>query len=172
MSTKFNDKTLTSLIVNVTLTDLAKTWSLSDTDTATVPFNDEEGQEKLSEKFARQVEEELQKQESGADNREIERIESTSQSELDITSATTYFRDDYFRIVGEVHNTGSEDKEFVKVTATIYDEDNEVIGTDTTFTSPSTISSQESAPFEFMIGESDASNLGAINSYKIIASDE
>ena len=47
---------------------------------------------------------------------------------------------------------------------------NSVIGPDTTFTSPSTIQSQESAPFEFIIGQSDVSDLDKIKSYKVVAS--
>jgi hypothetical protein len=87
---------------------------------------------------------------------------------LNIASATTYFEEDYFHIVGEVQNTGSEEKEFVEVIATLYDDENNVIGTDNTFTRPSTISPEESAPFEFMIGQSDVSDLDEIKSYKII----
>jgi hypothetical protein len=34
------------------------------------------------------------------------------------------------------------------------------------------LTSQDSAPFEFMIGQSDVSNLDNINSYKIMASDD
>lgn len=37
-----------------------------------------------------------------------------------------------------MHNSASEEKEFVKVTATIYDKVNNVIGTETTFANPST----------------------------------
>lgn len=173
MSTEFTDELLPSVIVNSTLTDLEKTERLSNIDTATVPFDDEEGQERLKDKFDRAVEENLERQQNGENNdRAVERIESTSQSDLDITSATTYFDDDYFHIVGEVLNTASEEKEFVKVTATIYDEDNNVIGTDIAFTSPSTIPSQESSPFKLIIGESDVSSLDAINGYKIVVTDE
>lgn len=171
MSTKFTDESLSALTVNVKFTDLEKTETLSNTDATTVSFDDEEGQERLKDKFDRAVEEEIQRQQDGEnDDPQVERIESASQSDLEIASATTYFDDDYFHIVGEVSNMGSEEKEFVKITATIYDANNDVIGTDTTFTSPSTVSSQESAPFEFMIGQGDVSDLDAIKSYKILAS--
>jgi hypothetical protein len=173
MSAHFADQPFSTLTVNVTLTDLAKTETISNTDTISVPFDDEEGQERLRDKFYSQVEEELEKQQQGENNdREVERIATNSQSDLDITSATTYFDDDYFHIVGEVLNTASEEKEFVEVIATLYDSDNNVIGTDTTFTSPSTLSSQESAPFEFMIGQGDVSDVGAIKSYKVTVNDD
>jgi hypothetical protein len=172
MSAHFTDQPFSTLTVNVTLTDLAKTETISNTDTISVPFDDEEGQERLMDKFNREVKEILENQQNGEDSdSEVERIESTTQSDLNIAGATTYFDDNYFHIVGEVTNTASEEKEFVKVTATIYDEDNNVIGTDTAFTSPSTVSSQESAPFEFMIGQDDVSDIGAIKSYKLTAND-
>ncbi|MDN5846301.1 MAG: FxLYD domain-containing protein [Candidatus Nitrosocosmicus sp.] len=173
LNTEFTDDSLSTLTVNVTLTDLEETEIISNTNTATVRYDDEEEQERLKDKFDRAVEKELERQENGDNSdREVERIESTSQSDLSVTSATTYFEGDYFHIVGEVHNAASTEKEFVEVIATLYDEDNNVIGTDNTFTKPSTISSQESAPFEFMIGQSDVSSLDAINSYKIVATDE
>jgi hypothetical protein len=170
--THFDDQSFPSLTVNITLTDLGKTFTTSNTDSVTVPFDDEEGQEPLGDRFLREAQFAYEKQQSEINDREIQRIESSSQSGLEISSATTYFGDEYFHIVGEVHNTDSTEKEFVKVTATIYDENNNVIGTDTTFTSPSSIPSQESAPFEFMIGQSDVSDLDDITSYKIIASDQ
>lgn len=107
------------------------------------------------------------------DNRNTNRegnIDSSSNSNLEITSATSYFEGNYFYIVGEVLNTGSNDKEFVRVIATLYDEANNVIGTQFTYTDPSTIQSDESAPFRLIIGESDVSSLNAIDDYKIIAS--
>ena len=137
-----------------------KTQSLSTTDQVDASVRDQNETQNNNQKFLTDEN----------NRREIERIESTSQSSFNITSATTYFKDDYYHIVGEVLNSAPEEKEFVKATATIYDEDNNVIGTDTTFTSPSTIPSQESAPFEFLIGQSDVSDLDKIKSYKIVAS--
>lgn len=167
MPTKLTDKSLSSLTVNVTLTDLEKTETISNTDTTTVPFDDEEGQESLWDVMMREAEEYNERE---INDRDVERIEPTSQSDLSITSATTYFDDNSFHIVGEVLNNASEEQDFVKVTATIYDENNHVIGTDFTFTSPSTIPSQESAPFEFRLGERDVSDLDAISGYKVVAS--
>jgi hypothetical protein len=172
MPTKFTDESLSTLTVNVTLTDAAKTETISNTDTTTVPFNDEEGQESLWDTIIRESEEYNERLESNSSDREVERIESTPQSDLNISSATTYFEGNYFHIVGEVHNTDSEEKEFVEVIATLYDEDDNVIGTDNTFTRPSTISSQESAPFKLMIGQGDVSDINEIKSYRIITSDE
>lgn len=110
--------------------------------------------------------------EDGDESSIIERMVSPVRSGLNITSSTIYFEGDYFHIVGEVLNTASTEKDFVKVIATLYDDKNKVIGTDFTYTNPSTIFPQETSPFSFMIGQSDVSNLGAIKSYKIMASDE
>lgn len=172
MPTTFTTESPSSLTVNVTLTDLRKTETISNTDTTTVLFDDKEGQESLGDMIMREAKEYNERHENEINNREVERIEANSQSDLDITSATTYFEGDYFHIVGEVRNSGLEEKEFVEVIATFYDKENNVIGTDNRYTNPSTISSQESAPFKFMIGQGDVSDLDEIRSYKIIASDD
>ncbi|MDN5868996.1 MAG: FxLYD domain-containing protein [Candidatus Nitrosocosmicus sp.] len=96
-------------------------------------------------------------------------IDSSSNYNLHISSATSYFERNYFYIVGEVLNTGSNDKEFVRVIATLYDKQNNVIGTQFTYTDPSTIQSEESAPFKLIIGESDVSSINTIDDYKIVA---
>ncbi len=103
---------------------------------------------------------------------QVHRIFVAPQSNLNISSATSYFEGDYFYIVGEVLNNASNTKEFVKVISTLYDEDGRVIGTDFTFTDPSTILSSMSAPFKLIIGLEDVSSIQSINSYKIISTDE
>ena len=103
---------------------------------------------------------------------QIESQESSSSSGLKITSSSSYSQGDYFYIVGEVSNTGSNDKEFVKVIATLYDDNRRVIGTGFTYTDPSTISSQESSPFKLIISESDVSSINAIESFKLVATDQ
>ena len=44
-----------------------------------------------------------------------------------------------YRIVGEVQNNGTQTAKFVQVSATLYDSNNKVIGTDFLFTNPSDI---------------------------------
>ena len=114
--------------------------------------------------------EENDNEENSSDN--VQRIMTAPQSNLNITSATTYFDGDYFYIVGEVLNSASNTKEFVKVISTLYDENNNVIGTEYTYTDPSTIPSSSSAPFKLMTGSGDVSSIDSIKSYKIVASDE
>lgn len=114
--------------------------------------------------------EENDNEEDGSND--IQRIVTAPQSNLNITSSTSYFDGDYFYIVGEVLNSASTTKEFVKVISTLYGENNNVIGTEYTYTDPSTIPSSETAPFKLMIGPGDVSNIESIKSYKIIASDD
>jgi len=44
-----------------------------------------------------------------------------------------------YHIVGEVQNNGSEQAKFVEVSATLYDSNNKVVGTGSTFTKPESI---------------------------------
>ena len=57
-----------------------------------------------------------------------------------------------YHIVGEVQNNGSETAKFVEVSATLYDSNNKVIGTGSTFTKPSDIDQGQKASFEITIG--------------------
>ncbi|WAM22590.1 MAG: FxLYD domain-containing protein (plasmid) [Candidatus Methanoperedens sp.] len=54
----------------------------------------------------------------------------------------------YFKIVGEVKNNGLNSSTFVKVVATYYNSSNIVIGKSFTFTDPSMIQINDTAPFE------------------------
>ena len=56
-------------------------------------------------------------------------------------------------IVGEVINESFQPLRFVQIIATFYDSNNGVIGTDFTFTSPSTIQPGQRAPFDMIISE-------------------
>ena len=57
------------------------------------------------------------------------------------------------RIVGEVINESHLSIRFVEIIATFYDANNSVIGTDFTFTSPSTIQPGQRAPFDIFVSE-------------------
>jgi hypothetical protein len=98
---------------------------------------------------------------------EVKSIVSTSNPDLTIGSVSSFFRSDSFNIVGEVLNTSDETKEYVKLSVTLYDSNNKVIGTDFTFTDPSDIFPQDSAPFSVLITDSDVSSVKDISSYKI-----
>ena len=172
-STSLDDPQIQTATANITLTDLEKTETISNTLSTTIPFNDEEGQERLINKIASSDQEienalnEINNQDSSA---EVERITSSSQSGLNITSANSFFEGDFFYIVGEVLNNANDDREFAKVTATLYDGNQDVIGTDYTFTEPSTIPSRESSPFKIAIDSTDVDSLEDISSYKVVAS--
>jgi hypothetical protein len=56
-------------------------------------------------------------------------------------------------IVGEVINESFQSLRFVQIIATFYDSNNGVIGTDLTFTSPSTIPPGQRAPFDIIVSE-------------------
>ena len=56
-------------------------------------------------------------------------------------------------IVGEVINKSFQPIRFVEITATFYDSNNRVIGTDFTFTNPSTLQPGQIAPFDMIIIE-------------------
>ena len=56
-------------------------------------------------------------------------------------------------IVGEVINESFQPIRFVEITATFYDSNNRVIGTDFTFTNPSTLQPGQIAPFDMIIIE-------------------
>ncbi len=97
----------------------------------------------------------------------IKKTISTSNPDLSILSVAEYSSGNYFYIVGEVLNKAPTEKTLVKVTATLYNSARQVIGTSSTFTDPSTIPQSESAPFKFMVGSNDVSNINLINSYKL-----
>ncbi len=63
-ATHFTDQSLPSLTVNIAFTDLEKTEIISNTEDIVVPFDNEEGQERLGDKFFREVDEQLEKQQN------------------------------------------------------------------------------------------------------------
>ena len=56
-------------------------------------------------------------------------------------------------IVGEVINESFKSMTFVKIIATFYDSNNNVVGTDFTYTSPSTLQPGQKAPFDMIVIE-------------------
>jgi hypothetical protein len=55
------------------------------------------------------------------------------------------------KIAGEVLNNGSENAEFVKVTASFYDGDGAILGSEMTYAYPSTINPGDKSPFNVFI---------------------
>jgi hypothetical protein len=90
---------------------------------------------------------------------------------LDILGETTsWFNDDTFNIAGEIRNNGSRDVDFVKISATLYNSDGTVIGSDFTYMDPSTIPAGDTSPFQFRITDFNVRNVGEINTYKLTVS--
>jgi hypothetical protein len=58
-------------------------------------------------------------------------------------------------VIGEVENNTPKVAQFVEIIGTFYDSNNKVVGTSSTFTSPTDLASGELAPFDLML--SDAS---------------
>ena len=77
-----------------------------------------------------------------------------------------------YHIVGEVQNNGTETAKFVEVSATLYDSNNKVIGTESTFTKPSDIDPGQKAPFEVTVGTDKVmgGDLSIIDHYAVQAS--
>jgi hypothetical protein len=77
-----------------------------------------------------------------------------------------------YRIVGEVQNNGTETAKFVEVSASLYDSNNKVIGTESNFTKPSTIEPGQKAPFEITVGTHKvmAGDFSIIDHYAVQAS--
>jgi hypothetical protein len=83
---------------------------------------------------------------------------------------TSWFNDDTFNIAGEIRNNGSRDVDFVKVSATLYNVDGAVIGSDFTYTDPSTIPAGSTGPFQFRITDYHVRDVGEIETYKLTVS--
>jgi hypothetical protein len=64
------------------------------------------------------------------------------------------FDDPTLNVVGEIRNDSEITQDFVKITATFYDETNRVIGTSDTYTDPYTLEPGQSAPFDLGVGDS------------------
>lgn len=95
----------------------------------------------------------------------------TVSAKLDILGDTTsWFNDDIFNIAGEVNNNGSRAVDFVKISATLYNAGGTVIGSDFTYTDPSTIPAGDTAPFQFRITDFHVKDVGEIDTYKLSVS--
>ena len=98
-------------------------------------------------------------------------LESSS-NELQILSDNS-FTDSigYMHVVGEVQNNGATNAQFVQVTGTFYDNNNQVVGTHFTYTNPSDIPAGDKAPFEIILSSASVP-VSEINHYNLIASSQ
>jgi hypothetical protein len=70
-------------------------------------------------------------------------------------------------INGEIQNNGTEPLDFVRVTATFYDANNSILGSDFTFTEPDTLEPGQSAPFKLTVGYGDTMPINDIARIKL-----
>jgi hypothetical protein len=75
----------------------------------------------------------------------------------------------YLHVVGEVENNTPTNAQFVKITGTFYDSNNQVVATDFTYTNPSDIGSGQKAPFELTLTSASVP-VSEIDHYNLIAS--
>ncbi len=77
----------------------------------------------------------------------------------------------YYPVVGEVRNNSPTCAQFVQVTGTFYDNNNQVVGTQFTYTNPSDIWAGDKAPFEIIL-TSASIPVSQIERYSLIASSQ
>ena len=74
-------------------------------------------------------------------------------------------------VVGEVQNNAPSTAQFVQVIGTFYDNNNQVVGTQFTYTNPSDIPSGQKAPFDLTLLSASIS-VSQIDHYRLIASSQ
>jgi S1-C subfamily serine protease len=92
------------------------------------------------------------------------------QNEVSIIEGSNFREGNNLYIIGEVKNNLNSILNLVEVSITLYDINDNIIGTTLTYTNPSTIQPLESAPFKLSIGPSDVTDINAIDEWKIVAS--
>jgi hypothetical protein len=75
----------------------------------------------------------------------------------------------YMHVVGEVENNTPTNIQFVKVTGTFYDTNNQVVATDFTYTNPADIGAGQKAPFELIL-TSASIPISQIDNYRLVGS--
>lgn len=77
----------------------------------------------------------------------------------------------YLHVVGEVQNNSPTNAQFVQVIGTFYDNNNQVVGTQFTYTNPSEIDAGGKAPFELIL-TSASIPLSQIDHYNLVATNQ
>jgi hypothetical protein len=72
---------------------------------------------------------------------------SPSVSPIEILSHKSYIQSNWYHIIGEVQNNTTYPMNFIKIVATLYDENNNVVGTDYTYTDLDIVLPGGKAPF-------------------------
>lgn len=78
---------------------------------------------------------------------------------------------DYLHVVGEVQNNSPTNAQFVQITGTFYDSNNQVVGTQFTYTNPSDIGAGQKAPFELILTSASVP-VSQIDHYNLQASSQ
>ena len=65
------------------------------------------------------------------------------------------------KLIGEVYNMINNNVEYVTIIVTFYDETGEKIGSKSTYSKPSTIKSNLTAPFEMVLGDEISKNIAS-----------
>jgi len=65
------------------------------------------------------------------------------------------------KLIGEVHNMINNNVEYVTIIVTFYDETGEKIGSKSTYSKPSTIKANMTAPFEMVLGDEISKNVAS-----------
>ena len=71
-------------------------------------------------------------------------------------------------VVGEIENNSTSNIQFVKVSGTFYDVNNQVVGTGLTYSNPSDIGSWQKVPFELLLTSESIPN-SEIDHYNLVA---
>jgi hypothetical protein len=111
-----------------------------------------------------------QQQSMDPNNNEIKNNPSTPTSPLTVIPGTTFHEGNNFYLVGEVKNNGASVLNSVEVDITLYDINNKVIGTTSTFTNPNTILPFDTAAFKLTVGPYDVNDVNAIKDWRITTS--
>ncbi|MDW0163809.1 MAG: FxLYD domain-containing protein [Nitrososphaeraceae archaeon] len=77
----------------------------------------------------------------------------------------------YLHVVGEVQNNTPANAQFVQVIGTFYDNNNQVVGTQFTYTNPSDIGAGQKAPFELIL-TSASIPVSQVDRYNLITSSQ
>jgi|SRR5215208_4214366 len=86
--------------------------------------------------------------------------------QLKLTVGDNYSEDlGYAHVLGEVTNQGTKTAKYAKVSGSFYNDQNQVVATDFTFTEPSDLAPGQSSPFDVVVTEhASAARYGSMSS--------
>ena len=88
----------------------------------------------------------------GNDNSNDQSSGMTANANINLSSSNSYIDTiGFYHIVGEVENKNAISLTSVKIIATLYNSNNGVVGTDSTYTNPSDLGPGDKVPFEILV---------------------